>query len=926
MAVDGLDGLDQPIPNTPKTIAEPTGLKESWQMTQDEYSKGRNLGITPELPEKGVSPTVKTDDGQIFVDVNKPAETPHEQEFLDKAKQNNWDIDRIESDLQKQYDSAINEHIEALKLTGPNAREIAIDHLRNGYIDPTTGKVPPVEKFIQMEGALNGLKGLQAKLRTGSSEASAPSADSAATGAGRSGADLREGEEGMRGQPTLGKGSEREAPAPTTERVDAGAGRNGPVFHEGAEGMGGQTIQDGLTNQPITEVSRGSSKFTDPNVEKSWQAAAKGAGRSSLINNVLDGLSKIWAKPERAYALLPHTGEFAPLRRGLLQLDNKASFAKKTAGILEDLTKGLDDQGLDLYTRKVIFDNLAHDTGDLPFGITKEAFAKEKAALDNAVANNPQVAEALNQRSEVRNSIKNEYSKAMGDIGVDLTERIKDPGYFEQQASLYAKAKALAGKDLSGRNVIADHFKAEHEVMAQMLHDTEMAKTIKIARDNYDIKSSLQDKFGDKWRENIPEGYTTWQPRDGSSFYLAESIQNKLAAEYFKRSLEELGLKPEEINRFMAKGSPLEDMVIKREVADALNKQGTPPTEGIFDKITRTAVSTGKMVTDPLGIKSIISNTFGDIGKLISFNPSACGKIKQAARELYNAFYGDHTLTDSLQGWFDRGGMDSFTNVEGLGKAGSGEGLSLPAKVRDIYKNTVTKAADFRDSILAYANYLDYLEQMKKNGGKPENFGVSKSGDVMAIADLGDRAYKLSSDIRGNELLSEGGKYASEHFAPWLKDVEIGAKQYLQFIKNGATDEKLAQAAGRAVLGKAVRSLDPVTISDLISKSRGAWDLLQAYSNLTGPEKKEKAAEMAKDLPSSAAKYALNSALQTISPVYTLPIELATGKQYFSSDIFNPKEIKDRPQYMADKLHAGRVFNPLSRSDIGRWLGMDPRP
>src|SRR5690606_21167351 len=44
------------------------------------------------------------------------------------------------------------------------------------------------------------------------------------------------------------------------------------------------------------------------------------------------------------------------------------------------------------------------------------------------------------------------------------------------------------------------------------------------------IRGTLGDKFV-TWEDIIPEGYTTWQPREGNVFFFADSIPSRYAEE-----------------------------------------------------------------------------------------------------------------------------------------------------------------------------------------------------------------------------------------------------------------------------------------------------------------------------------------------------------------------------------------------------------
>lgn len=748
-------------------------------------------------------------------------------------------------------------------------------------------------------------------------------------------------------------------------------------------------------------------RFSDPTIETRWQEASKGIQRESIISKAREKISSLSNKITREYEDLPKTAEFAQARSDLLKLEKQKGVASdRTARILQGITVELDKPAYDLFRRKVVLDDLAQDkSGRLPYGFTPETLAAEKAKIDAAVQSNPKIAQAAQTRTQTWEAIKSDYVQSMKDIGFDVSDRLGREDYFRHQVLEYANARALTGtgqklktptnrgflkeREGSAKDINADYLQAEFEVMGQMMYDTELARTIKSVWDNYDISPQLRQQFGDKWRENIPEGYTTWQPREGSSFYLANSIPEKVATQLFEGALKEIGVKAEDIGQVLARGSRFKEFIVKQELADTLNKVSQPPTESAIGKISRSLVTPWKLWTlmSPTRfIKYELRNITGDADAVLSMNPSAFKKVPQATKELYQAVINERAMTPEMREWFKRGGFESGLMVNELPQINQ---LKMFDRFRDSDPNIIKKAWEgywtkvrkyntFRESGLRYATYLDYLEQMQKDG-KPRNFGASKPEEIMAIKDIRDRAYKLSNELLGAyDAVSVLGKDLRSSVIPFWSWYETNFRRYSQFFKNEAVEGRLAYAVGKSLLTKAaVRSPFYVyQVGSFAVKASALWAGLQAYNYLVWPEEEkslppDEAARphiilgknpdgtikyfnrlgafgdflewfgldtpaktvtdylngklTLQDVAKEIAQSPVNKLAQGVSPTIKTPAELFAGEQYFP-DAFKPRKISDRTQYLAQAAGLGSEFKSFSRTDAGKAIGIAPRP
>jgi len=70
-----------------------------------------------------------------------------------------------------------------------------------------------------------------------------------------------------------------------------------------------------------------------------------------------------------------------------------------------------------------------------------------------------------------------------------------------------------------------------------------------------DIPDDTLKKAGlENWRNGVPEGSRTWQPRDGNAFYLADTIPQSLAEKLTGGALKSVGLTKEQVSQVLAVG------------------------------------------------------------------------------------------------------------------------------------------------------------------------------------------------------------------------------------------------------------------------------------------------------------------------------------------------------------------------------------
>jgi diguanylate cyclase (GGDEF)-like protein len=727
--------------------------------------------------------------------------------------------------------------------------------------------------------------------------------------------------------------------------------------------------------------------FSDPSIEARWQAARGVPKEHGKLGEII---THAWNKMTREFEFLPKTAEFSPLRNQLLALQKQRQVAMdKTLRRLQDVVLRLEVDDFDLFTRAVVMDDLAESLDrkeQIPFWSDAESFGKDKAAVDQAVQQSPLVQEAIKKRRDHWDEVKQNYIDAMDAIGFDVKDRFKRTNYFRHQVLEYARAVGImgAGKRLktpTGRSFLktrggkytgdinVDYLQAETEVMAQMVEDVEIAKTIGVVMEKHNIadrlKAEAKQKGVDDWRELIPEGYILWQPRQGSVFYLTDSIPARLAEQLKTGALQELGISADDLRQVMAVGGPRKELVIKEEIAKTLDNL-TKPQEGPLAQVFSGGMGAWKiwqLFSPKRFLKYETRNLSGDADHVFVGNPRAFLKLPRAISELYKVIVKNAGMTPEMRAWFERGGMQSTLFAQEISDVNKlkmferfldekGNFRNWPGQGLKMYWNAVRGADTLREGALRYAAYLDYLEQMKSNQeGRPKNFGASDREEVMALDSLEDRAYKLSNDLLGAyDQVSVAGQYLRKRAIPFWSWNEVNFKIYKQLLKNAALDGKSASTVGRA-LGATVPKT-AYTIGKFAIKAAGLWAVLNVWNYTRYRDEEEELPEEVrrkphiifgrdkdgkvlyfsrlgavadfvewfgfddpvimvqdflsgkktiKEIAADMAKQPLTKISQGLTPAYKVPFELLTGKKLYP-DPFKPGTVRDPYMHIADSL------------------------
>lgn len=598
------------------------------------------------------------------------------------------------------------------------------------------------------------------------------------------------------------------------------------------------------------EPTENGEKFSFPEeIEKRWKQS-HGVKPISIFAKIADLAQQFRNQLTREFEHLPRTGEFSRLRFDLSKLQKQKPVASsKAVEALTSITDKLSKEEYDLFERLLILNDLNHEAEaghNLPFGFTPESLRAEHRRLLAAVGGRKAIVDAFRRRNEIWNQLKADYIAEMSAIGLNVDSRFNKEDYFRHQVLAYANMKGLTGtgnklrtpahrgflkkRGGSSYDINSNYLQAEFEVVSQMLYDIEVAKTISSVDANYNIAGELKEQAKEQsessptpvdWHDLIPEGYRRWQPREGNVFYLSDSIPARLADELRLGALEKLGITKDDLRRVPAVGGPRKEFVVKNEVADTLDNLLGETKTTAAEKFVKASLDKWKVWTllSPRRLlKYNARNLVGDADVIFAGNPSAFKKMPQAIKELTGYLFRNAMPSDNLQRWIEYGGMQANLQVTELHEIDKlkqfdkfidqNGGISkIPEKVFKGYWEGVRLLTDMRESILRYAAFLDYIDQIRANRGRPRNYGASIPEEVTALRNPYDRAYKLSNELLGAyDQVSVFGQYLRNHIFPFWSFKEVNFRRYIRMAKNAANDGRLSEAVGRKLLGTLAKS------------------------------------------------------------------------------------------------------------------------
>jgi lysozyme family protein len=552
-------------------------------------------------------------------------------------------------------------------------------------------------------------------------------------------------------------------------------------------------------------------RFSDPDTEMRYKAA-KGVQLPGRIQQMKEFFTQLGNRMTRTYETLPNKPEYADLRQILSnQSVSKAVAQDRTIRAIDAITAGFGPNKMDLFTRKVLLDDLSRelaDGRDIPFGFTATSLTTSKDNIDRLVEQNPDVKEAISKRNRLWEAITSELVQ----YGILKPEQLKE-NYFRHQVLEYARAKATygTGKRLrkpspgyakrrkgSSMDINTDYVQTEFEVMAQAMTDIETARNIrKIENSPLNIKDQLKERAqdGESWRDMIPEGYTLWQPQEGNIFYTANSVPERIINQMLTDGM--VGITGDDVKKVLAIGAKRKEFVVPDDVAVTLDNLYQVKNPNIINAAAQEVTRDWKrwVLFNPRRfLKYSLQNFTGDLDAVIAGRPGILKKFGEANQALLDVYYRGKPMPLEMREFFERGGLSAQMTVNELPELREMEIFNrlisnqVERKVSSLnpirnYWNTVNTFNMYREGIFRYAAYLYYKENLA--AGRNVGYGASVSTEIDNITDQRDKAAKLATELLGDYAnITAFGKDMRESVAPFYSWMEINFKRYTRLTRN----------------------------------------------------------------------------------------------------------------------------------------------
>lgn len=526
----------------------------------------------------------------------------------------------------------------------------------------------------------------------------------------------------------------------------------------------------------------------------------------------------------------------------------------------------------DIEVAKVL--KLVRDQFDISRELKREAKQMNQQALRELAEQNPEIADRLD---EFRQRIGMGFSRLM-----NMAANGKLPyGDFQDVHDAWVETYHFRrdnDEDLgpSVYNVLLDEEQVnrDYQYVSWLYNngpdEAQIAAGI-ILKATSERRQFIKDVLGDRYMtfEKLAEhkeGYTLWQPDPGNVFYLASTLPERVAMGLLEGLLEEAKIDKDDIRRVLAMGGKRPQWVIPEEVAATLNhlyeRQERGTIRSLLSALRR--VWSWSVLFSPLRLpKYIFRNITGDAEAAWIGNSSTFRKVPQAIEELRGVIFQGKEPTGPLREWLRRGGLESLASVNELADVTmlrvfdnlrrlSRDTRNPFQRVWSWYLQETGKIRDFTESVLRYAAFLDYLEQIEKNGGLPKNFGASIPDEIIGLSNKYDKAFRLANDLIGPyDQTTVLGREIAE-FIPFWRFQEINMRRYWRFMKNAAADPQLAREVGRrAMIAAGVRGTAALAyrVGRLVLRIAALSALLATYNNLFWPEEEASLPEYVRSKP-----------------------------------------------------------------------------
>lgn len=573
-------------------------------------------------------------------------------------------------------------------------------------------------------------------------------------------------------------------------------------------------------------------KAPDAEVERRLKES-HGIRALNLVEKAIDKATTLWNAATRVNIFLPADDFHFPMIELMRLFGGVPDIVKDQASrmVAANITD-LGPQKLALYTRKLLTEDLAAGLvqgNPLRYGYTPETLEAHRKSLDEAIAQTPDVQEALRRRAEMLRSLQIALRQAgkiddeaannpsyfrhqildrVNLLGVPTGRRIKDrpkPSFAKRRVKSRSPEKSMSEEFDPNTNYI----EVEAEFVTQALFELQVESFMDETGEGYDLMESLKDQAKQQaaatgesvnWRTLVPKDHTSWSPGHGSIFYPSHTLPEKIIEAFNGEQVKEMKISKDDLRKVLVLGGKSREMILPKTIVKQLDLMNNSPTQA--QEVLRIGMeSTGlwkiwTLLNPKRAPQYMFRNFTGDIDVVIAAAPRAILKTPRALKELSDFYYGNKlALPKDLKDARDRSVISASFTAQELPDLATlriferfyeGATKSLPEKAArlplDAFRQ-ITRFNEFRESILRYSTYLWYLEQIK--AGKPFHYGGSKKSFVDALRTPEDKAAHLSRNLIGDYgNLTVMGRILRATVMPFWSWNEINIKRYPRLLIN----------------------------------------------------------------------------------------------------------------------------------------------
>ncbi|MDD2850433.1 MAG: hypothetical protein PHY09_00845 [Desulfuromonadaceae bacterium] len=679
------------------------------------------------------------------------------------------------------------------------------------------------------------------------------------------------------------------------------------VYPEGSPDIG-LAVKPGVKRDDTVKIPQqhidksGNFSSVDPQVEQRWKAA----------NGLSDGPSLLERTKAFIHRMLSETRHFPELEDSsfadkrtadiLRRFESSAVAVKaKTAEYLHALTATFGPKKMDIFTRKVILDDLMNEADKgrgLPFGYTLESLQTDHAAVSKIVSANSDIMAAIRRRADVNKAlvmdlVDNDLLPVESVLKPDALPHYQKTGkyhsddinttYFRHQVLEYANARRWAGVSTAGdvRNkqrgwqkgrqgseldINSNFLEAEFEVFSQGLKELATKKTLDEVLKLNDLVPELKaqaKKEGAEWKDLIPETHTVWQPERGSIFYRGQTLPEQIVTKFLAENpnFADIAKKFKEVTIM---GGKKTEVVIPKGLAKTLDSLRTDRESATLDTVNQKMLGAWKiwtLLSPRRAIKYNLNNMSGDLDAAVAADPGIVIKhFNTAWKNAWSRKAGRAMTKDEID-MLDRGVIDSGISINEIPDINKLPGFSrlsdaerqqkfiaalrsgdlsklAPPNIIQKYFYWVSGLSQLREGLLREAAYLRAKELLEK--GK-KVYWASKPSEIDALIDVKDKAAKLSRELLGDYgNLSAHGEKIRTRFIPFFSWMEINAPRYYRLFQNAATKGEAGSTAAR-MAGVGTRKVAGAVlgIAEKVMLTQVLFATVSAFNHLVHPDEED---------------------------------------------------------------------------------------